>query len=213
MKNLNTKTLLAASIASLISVNTFAIDGDTEKALTVTFDHPQSIAIADGTTSAQSNATSSNTGDITSTTWKVTSNNAVTVAFTGSSHDTSGTAIVVPILAKQEVNAKDGLISGAYDQLTTAYGVKIQGHSSVENATDTIEWGGGAAPTGLPTTLVNNADAAGVTKTFGAIMPSDIGEFTYTLYTEGKGDAATTQSGDYQAVVVTTITADEKDGQ
>jgi hypothetical protein len=43
-------------------------------------------------------------------------------------------------------------------------------------------------------------------------MPSDAGEFTYTLYTAGTGDSSSTQSGDYKATVVTVITADEKDG-
>lgn len=211
MKNLNKKTLLAASVASLISVNTFALDDNAT--LIVTFDHPQSIAIGDGSTSVSSATVSSDTGGVTATTWKVTSNNAVTIQFTGSSFDTSGAGITTPILAKQEVDAKDALISGAYDQLTTKYGVQLQGHSSVENAANTEAWGGGSAPTGTPATLVSNLTSdASVTKTFGAVMPSDAGEFTYTLYTAGTGDASATQSGDYKATVVTVITADEKDG-
>jgi hypothetical protein len=211
MKNLNTKTLLAASVATLISVNTFALEDDAT--LTVTFDHPQSIAIGDGDTTSSATV-SSNTGGVTATTWKVTSNNAVTIQFTGTSFDTSGDSITTPILAKQEVDAKDQLISGAYDQLTTKYGVKLQGHSSVENAANTESWGGGAAPTGAPSTLVSNLTSdASVTNTFGAVMPSDAGEFTYTLYTAGTGDASATQSGDYKATVVTVITADEKDGK
>ncbi len=211
MKNLNTKTLLAASVATLISINTFAVDGDTEKTLTVTFDHPQSIAIGDGDTTVSTATVSSATGGTTSTTWKVTSNNAVTIQFTGSSYDIAGNAISTPILAKQEVNAKDAFIESQYDQLTTKYGVTLAGHSSV--ATDTAEWGGGASPEGAPATLVSNdTSTVSVTNTFGAVMPSDAGEFTYTLYTAGTGDTSATQSGDYQATVVTVITADEKDG-
>jgi len=211
MKNLNTKTLLAASVASLISVNTFALNDDAT--LTVTFDHPQSIAIGDGETNVSSATVSSDTGGVTATTWKVTSNNAVTIQFTGTSYDTAGVVITTPILAKQEVNAKDTFITGAYDQLTTKYGVQLQGQSSVENTANAIVWGGGSTPTGTPATLVSNLTSdASVTKTFGAVMPSDAGEFTYTLYTAGTGDTSATQSGDYQATVVTVITADEKDG-
>jgi len=211
MKNLNKKTLLAASVASLISVNTFALDDDAT--LTVTFDHPQSIAIGDGETNVSSATVSSDTGGVTATTWKVTSNNAVTIQFTGSSYDTAGVVITTPILAKQEVNAKDAFITGAYDQLTTKYGVQLQGQSSVENTANAVVWGGGSSPTGTPSTLVSNLTSdASVTKTFGAVMPSDAGEFTYTLYTAGTGDSSATQSGDYQATVVTVITADEKDG-
>ena len=211
MKNLNTKTLLAASVASLISVNTFALNDDAT--LTVTFDHPQSIAIGDGETNVSSATVSSDTGGVTATTWKVTSNNAVTIQFTGSSYDTAGVVITTPILAKQEVNAKDTFITGAYDQLTTKYGVQLQGQSSVENTANAVVWGGGSTPTGTPATLVSNLTSdASVTKTFGAVMPSDAGEFTYTLYTAGTGDTSATQSGDYQATVVTVITADEKDG-
>jgi hypothetical protein len=211
MKNLNTKTLLAASVASLISINTFAVDADTQKTLTVTFDHPQSIAIGDGETNVSTATVSSATGGTTATTWKVTSNNAVTIQFTGSSYDIAGNDIATPILAKQEVNASDEFITSQYDQLTTKYGVQLNGHSSV--ATDTSAWGGGAVPTGLPTTLVSNElSEASVTNVFGAVMPSDEGIFTYTLYTAGTGDTSATQSGDYQATVVTVITADEKDG-
>jgi len=213
MKNLNTKTLLAASVATLISVNTFAVLDD-NATLTVTFDHPQSIAIGDGDTTVSSATVSSDTGGVTATTWKVTSNNAVTIQFTGASFDTAGLPITTPILAKQEVDAKDALITNAYDQLTTKYGVQLQGQSSVENAENAVAWGGGAAPTGTPTSLVSNlTSSTSVTKTFGAVMPSDSGEFTYTLYTAGTGDASATQSGDYKATVVTVITADEKTGK
>ncbi|MCS5588399.1 MAG: hypothetical protein NZ824_00355 [Candidatus Thioglobus sp.] len=216
MKNLNTKNLLAASVASLITVNTFATPADVDKALTVTFTHPQSVAIE---TAAGSDATASaNTGAATATTWKVNSNNAVKVKFTGTSYNTSGGSTSTPILAKQEVNAKNKKISGAYDQLTTEFGVVLTGTSSTEK--DTVSWGGGANPTGeststgvgTPTNLINTAGNVGPTETFGAVMPADDGTFTYTLYTKGTGDTSSTQSGAYSAVITTTITAQEKDG-
>ena len=82
MKHLNKKTLLAASVASLITVNTFAVDVDS---VTVTFDHPQSIAISNAT-----NTLNAESGTVTVTTWEVTSNNAVELGFTGSSLDADG---------------------------------------------------------------------------------------------------------------------------
>lgn len=217
MKNLNTKNLLAASIASLISVNTFAtVPADVDQALTVTFTHPQSVAI--DTATGSSATASANTGAATATTWAVQSNNAVKVKFSGTSYNTSGGSTTTPILAKQEVNAKNEKISGAYDQLTTEFGVVLTGTSSTEK--DTTTWGGGANPTGesqpdgvgTPTNLINSTGVVGPTESFGAVMPADDGTFTYTLYTKGTGDTSSTQSGAYEAVITTTITAEEKDG-
>jgi len=222
MKNLNTKNLLAASIASLISVNTFAVPDDVDKTLTVTFTHPQSVAINDATSTSTATAAANSGGTGTQTSWKVTSNNAVKIKFTGSSYDTGGTDITTPVLAKQEVDAKNAFIGSAYDQLTTEYGVVITDSSSTQN--DTTTWGGGATPkgqsgtdanaygVGTPGNLVSATGANGPTTTFGAIMPQDDGTFTYTLYTKGTGDTSTTQSGNYSAIITTTITAEEKTG-
>ena len=221
MKNLNTKTLLAASVATLISVNTFAVD-DVTKTLTVTFLHPQSVAINDATSTSTVTASAASGGTGTATSWKVTSNNAVKIKFTGSSYDTAGSGTSTPVLAKQEVDAKNAFITNAYDQLTTEYGVVITDSSSTQN--DTVSWGGGATPkgqsgddttaygVGTPGNLVSATGTDGPTATFGAIMPKDDGTFTYTLYTKGTGDQSTTQSGSYSAVITTTITAEEKTG-
>ena len=220
MKNLNTKTLLAASIATLINVNAFAVVPDpVTKSLTVTFDHPQSVAINDATSTSTATVSADTGGQAATTSWKVTSNNAVTLKFSGSSYTTSGTVINTPILAKQEVNAENKKITGAYDQLTTEFGVVLTDTGSTQNGV--TSWAGGASTTGELTTSgvgtpANLVSAAGVdngpTKTFGAIMPKDDGTFTYSLYTKGTGDTSTTQSGNYTAVITTTITAEEKDG-
>ena len=216
MKHLNTKNLLAVSVATLVSVNAFAAPADVTKQLQVTFTHPQSVAIdtAEGTTGTAS----SNTDGSTATTWKVTSNNGVKIKFTGASYTDGGTAMSTPILAKQEVNAKNLKIAGAYDQLRTEYGILVSGAHSTQ--TDAISWGGGSTPVGAsettgvgtPENLISDTNANGPTATFGTIMPADNGEFTYTLYTKGTGDASSTQSGAYTATITTTITADEKDG-
>ena len=209
MKNLNTKTLLATSVAALLSFNALAAT-PVDKTLTVTFDHPQSVAIGDGTATA-----TTATGNNVSTTWEVTSNNAVVISFTGASKATDGKPITTPVLAKQEVDAKDTFITNQWDQLTTTYGVAISDlgkTGSTQN--DKVEWGGAGTPTGTPDSLVAGAaTAGGLTKTLGAIMPKDNGKFKYTLYTKGTGDTSTTQSGDYTATVTTTVTAQEMDGQ
>jgi hypothetical protein len=41
-------------------------------------------------------------------------------------------------------------------------------------------------------------------------MPSDAGIFDLSLYSQGVGDASTTQSGDYQISVTATITGEEQ---
>jgi len=209
MKTPNSKFLITASTAALLSLNALAAT-PVDKTLTVTFDHPQSVAIGDGT------ATSTTaTGNNVSTTWTVTSNNAVVISFTGASKGTDGKDITTPILAKQEVNAKDTFITDQWDQLNTYYGVAITDLGTTgSTANDTTAWGGAGTPTGTPDSLVAaEATAGGLTKTLGAIMPKDDGTFKYTLYTKGTGDTSTTQSGDYTATVTTTVTAREMDGK
>jgi len=210
MKNLNTKTLLATSAAALLSLNALAeVPAPVAKELTVTFDHPQSVAIGDGTASS-----TTATGNNVSTTWTVTSNNAVVLSFTGSSKATDGGTITTPILAKQEVDASDAFITSQWDQLDTYYGVAITDLGTTGSTqNDKTVWGGASTPTGLPDALVAAAaTAGGLTKTLGAIMPKDDGTFKYTLYTMGEGDTSSTQSGDYSATVTTTVTAQEMDG-
>ena len=214
MKNLNTKTLLAASIATLINVNAFAVD-DVSSVLTVTFDHPQSVAIGDATNVSTATVSADTGGSAAVTQWEVTSNNAVTLAFTGTSFDNSGNEILTPILAKQEVDATDHLVTNQYDQLTTEYGVTLLNTGSTQNGL--TEWASGASTAGeltengkgTPANLVSSSSANGPTQTFGAIMPTDEGTFTYSLYTKGTGDLSTTQSGNYTATITTTVTANE----
>jgi len=208
MKNLNTKTLLATSIATFISVNTFALDDNAT--LTVTFDHPQSIAIGDGSTTVSSATVSSDTGGVTATTWKVTSNNAVELGFSGSSVDAAGAPVPQPIFTKQEVDAR-GTALTTYDHLVTTFGIEITGSSSIETGDANTKWGSSNTATGTPSDLV----AAGTTSTsataaFKAIMPSDTGTFNVILSSKGVGDTSSTQSGNYEAIVTTTLTASEK---
>jgi hypothetical protein len=217
MKNLNSKTLLAASIATLINVNAFAAE-NVSSVLVVTFDHPQSVAINDATDTSTATVSADTGGSAATTTWKVTSNNAVKLQFSGTSYTTSGTVINTPILAKQEVNASDQLVTNQYDQLVTEFGVILTDTGSTEKGV--TSWAGGASTTGeltdlgvgTPSNLVSASATKGPTQTFGAIMPKDDGTFTYSLYTKGTGDSSTTQSGNYTATITTTITAEELTG-
>jgi hypothetical protein len=202
MKNLNTKTLLAASVATLISVNTFAVDVDS---VTVTFDHPQSIAISNAT-----NTLNASSGTVTTTTWEITSNNAVELGFTGSSLDADGKKVDQPIFTKREVDAR-GTELNTYDHLVTTYGIEITGSSSIETGDANTKWGSSNTATGTPSDLVAvGTTTTSATAAFKAIMPSDTGTFNVVLSSKGVGDTSATQSGNYEAIVTTTLTASEK---
>jgi hypothetical protein len=202
MKNLNTKTLLAASVATLISVNTFAVEADS---VTVTFDHPQSIAISNAT-----NTLNASSGDVTTTTWRITSNNAVELGFSGTSKSATGDTVNQPIFTKQEVDARGGVLT-TYDHLVTTYGIEITGSSSIETGDANTKWGSSETATGTPSDLVAAKETGtSATAMFKAIMPSDTGEFDVILSSKGVGDTSSTQSGNYTAIVTTTLTASEK---
>ena len=202
MKNLNTKTLLAASVATLISVNTFAVDVDS---VTVTFDHPQSIAISNAT-----NTLNASSGTVTTTTWEVTSNNAVELGFSGSSVDAAGAPVAQPIFTKREVDARGAELT-TYDHLVTTYGIEITGSSSIETGDANTKWGSSDTATGTPSDLVAaKTTTTSATAMFKAIMPSDTGTFKVVLSSKGVGDTSSTQSGNYTAIVTTTLTASEK---
>ncbi|MCS5551197.1 MAG: hypothetical protein NZ811_06735 [Gammaproteobacteria bacterium] len=205
MKNLNTKTLLAASLTSMISINSFATDP--ADSIEMTFDHPQSIGISDA-----GNTTDGNTTSIANSTWTITSNNAVQVKFSGTSPGalTTSTAQTFPQFYKQEVDARGNAVN-KYDHLTTSYGIKITGQDSIETNDANDTWGGGSNATGTPANLVSVADdTAAAQAYYKAIMPNDTGTFTLDLYASGTGDSATTQSGNYTATVTTTLIAAEK---
>ena len=214
MKNSNTKILLTASVAVLLSSNanaaasaavtsTDAVSASVTNEVNVSFDHPQTIAVADPT-----NVTGAATDTGTSrTTWVITSNNAVDVAFTGTSKDDDGTTFAAPRFHKQDVDADGDAVSLNYDHLTTKFGAIISGHESNSGLVDA--WQGGATPNGIPTTLVAATGNPG--DSFGRVMPSDAGVFNLDLYATGRGDTSTTQSGVYSTTLTAVITADEQE--
>ncbi|SFV83589.1 hypothetical protein MNB_SUP05-7-537 [hydrothermal vent metagenome] len=93
----------------------------------------------------------------------------------------------------------------------------MSGTDSIANETsrtsqDAIKtWKDGAIPTATPSQLVLATAATGSPAShYGAIMPSDAGKFTMTLYSKGEGNADSTQSGIYSTTLTAVITADEK---
>jgi hypothetical protein len=214
MNNSNTKILLATSIALLLSSNvnaaasaakttTDSANAAVTNEVNVSFDHPQTIAVAEPT-----NVTGAATDTGTSrTTWVITSNNAVDVSFTGTSKSDTGTEFAAPRFHKQDVDANGDAIDNNYDHLTTLFGAIVSGHQSRSGTADA--WKGGATPAGIPTTLVASTGNPG--EKFGRVMPSDAGVFNLDLYATGRGDTSTTQSGVYSTTLTAVITADEQE--
>ncbi|SFV77963.1 hypothetical protein MNB_SUP05-10-959 [hydrothermal vent metagenome] len=220
MKNTNTKYLLIASVAALLSsnvnaaVSTQTADNTTptlSDSVLISFDHPQTIAV-----NTPENATGAASGAVSTTTWTITSNNAVAVNFTGTSPDATTGTQAFPQFSKQEVDASGVSITDRYDHLTTTYGIVIDGSDSIANEASRggaaiKTWQTGATTAATPTQLVTAPGSAGSPFShYGAIMPSDAGEFTMSLYSKGVGTQDTTQSGIYSTTLVAVITADEK---
>ena len=139
MFNIKFKYLL--SVGALASFSSFA---DTS-GIVLYFDHPQvlSVSIPNNVTATTFN------GVARTTTWKIKSNNAVEIGFSGHSpvdHTTEYTDVFdnrdslsyenidpnIPLFYKQEVNARGELIAGEYDYLQTRFGVLITDHDSTE---------------------------------------------------------------------------------
>ena len=222
MKNTNTKFLLVASVAALLSSNVNAAgvavasasvpSPSLSDAVTVSFDHPQTIAVATPT-----NSTGTASGTLSTTAWEITSNNAVQVNFTGTTNNETNGTFEYPQFTKQEVDADGTLIDNRYDHLDTTFGIVMSGTDSIANeasrtSQDAIKtWKDGATPSATPSQLVLASTATGSPAShYGAIMPSDAGKFTMTLYSKGEGNADSTQSGIYSTTLTAVITADEK---
>jgi hypothetical protein len=189
-----------------------AIAESLQDTVVISFDHPQSIAVA-----TDFNTSGTSTADVGETRWKITSNNAVKVNFTGTSKDDDGTTYNAPRFHKQEVDASGSLISNRYDHLETKFGLIISGADSIANEEsrtnqDSIRtWKSGSNPAASPDQLTAGLSATDSPNTYwGAIMPNDSGEFTMTLHSKGVGDNSTTQSGIYSTELTAVITADEK---
>jgi hypothetical protein len=173
----------------------------------ISFDHPQSISVSAPLNTVEQ---ASGLGNEIKTTWTITSNNAVGVTFSGKSASlTTINAVDYPVFYKAEVDATGAVLPGRFDHLETKFGADITGFQSFAGADS--KWNGGDTPAGTPPSLVTARDATDSPGfKFGSVMPSDAGVFDLNLYSQGIGDASTTQSGDYQISVTATITGEEK---
>ena len=202
-------------------ININEIDG-----VLIGFNHPQTLSV-----SSPNNEANRAASGVINSTWHVASNNAVEVKFTGKSPDAGGTVVNAPTFYKAEVSADGKQIGTQYDHLTTTFGATINNMEPGQGTlTGSATWGGGAIPNiaavgtaGTPTrpeelNVIRSADSLDGTpeelvsvagSNFGVIMPDDQGRFSLTLSSRGVGDAATTQSGDYQVTIVASFVASE----
>ena len=205
MKNNIKLSLLTAAAVTAITLSSSNVFSEETDSVVISFDHPQSISV-----SAPNNTVETASGGLIQTVWTITSNNAVGIAFSGKSASlTSAGGYNYPVFYKAEVDATGAVIPGRFDHLATTYGVEIAGYDSFAGSSNA--WKSGATPTGTPIDLVTARETLNSPgKHFEAIMPSDDGLFDLKLFSQGIGDASTTQSGDYQITVTATITAEEQ---
>jgi len=203
--------MAAEGISSDSATGTDEININEDDEITISFNHPQSLAV-----SAPNNEANRAAGGVINKTWHIVSNNAVGVRFSGRAPNEVGVEKDVPNFYKAEVDASGKLIDNAdatgynYDHLVTTYAVDIANEGSTSNKS-TIFGTSATAPAETPINLVTARDGTtGPGMHFGSIMPNDDGNFTMTLSAKGVGDVATTQSGDYQVTIVASFIAEEK---
>ena len=205
--------MAAEGISSDSATGTDEININEDDEITISFNHPQSLAV-----SAPNNEANRAAGGVINKTWHIVSNNAVGVRFSGRAPNEVGVEKDVPNFYKIEVDAsgnrilagENGHTETKYDHLVTTYAVDIANEGSTSN-NNTIFGASATAPAETPINLVTARDGdKGPGVHFGSIMPNDDGNFTMTLSAKGVGDVATTQSGDYQVTIVASFIAEEK---
>jgi hypothetical protein len=232
MFSIKLKYVLLLSAITTLNFGSFAnLEGS--KDIVLELQHPQVLIISKIT----NNDNFDPSVEITkTTTWTIQSNNAVSVNFFGTTpSDVNSPADILtpdsnlfirhPLLYKQKVDAKNGLLSRRYDYLETTFGVKISGYDSTQRQVtrDSDFWkvqlsGSNIESVyGSPENLV--LDTCDVTSSndsdcspgdyWGAIMPNDSGVFDLTLYSHGVGNALT-QSGNYEMEITFNISANEQ---
>jgi len=173
--------------------------------------HLQTITIDTPTTNNELTSNSI----IRTTTWKINSNNAVTIDFSGSSPE--GSKITnIPRFYKQKVNAKDQFIADQYDYLDTKFGAMLLNIDSTRRGSISLTstgansstWGGAEIPNSTSELLVEKTNSSSPNGTWGAIMPSDENDFNLALYSQGVGNMGS-QSGVYTLYLTLHVTAEE----
>lgn len=149
-------------------------------------------------------------------TWVASTNNGFDITFTGSTpaEVTGGTPLTYPLFHKEDYDADGNIVPNEFDHLeNTVYGIVVTGHHSVAEEGSVGIWGGGSATTnGTPQNLVASAETlTSPNGVIGTIMSDDnASTASITLHAVGTADLTKDQSGDYKAVVVITLTPDEK---
>jgi len=208
MASVKLQKLFLAGLISVISSTSFA---DVEQ-VTLNSQHLQTLVVE----LASSNDDLSMTNTVVrATTWKITSNNAITIDFSGASpYDGApedNVIVEIPRFYKQEVDAKNNYITGQYDYLKTMFGIKIDNIDSTARTPFIADntWQGGSSALGSPELLTDKLNYLSPHGHWGSIMPSDQGDFSLTLYSKGSVvDSA--QSGRYTMNVTLIVSANEQ---
>ena len=200
MASVKLQKLFLTGLISVISSASFA---DVEQ-VTLNSQHLQTLVVELASSSDDLSMTNT---VVRTTTWKITSNNAITIDFSGASPEDSE-IVEIPRFYKQEVDAKNNYITGQYDYLETLFGIKIDNVDSTATMNGNI-WGGGSSPFKAPELLTDKLHSLSPHGHWGSIMPSDQGDFSLTLYSKGSVvDSA--QSGRYTMNVTLSVTANEQ---
>ena len=192
-------------LAGLISVTSSGSFADSEQ-ITLNSQHLQTLTVE--LASSDNDLSMINT-ILKTTTWKIRSNNAITIDFSGVSPEESEREISeIPRFYKQDVDAKDNYIVGQYDYLDTKFGITIDNFDSTATMRGDI-WEGGSLTSGSPELLTEKSNNLSPNGYWGSIMPNDTGDFNLTLYSKGSViDSA--QSGRYTMNVTLHIAANEQ---
>ncbi|MCS5551195.1 MAG: hypothetical protein NZ811_06725 [Gammaproteobacteria bacterium] len=224
---MKSRYLLLASSIAIINFSSFAAVNEIDFETT----HPQILSLS----TPENNDVTLPNGIIRTTKWRVNSNNAVEVSFSGvSPFEDLITSQNLPIFYKQEVDARGNLVAGEYDYLTTNFGVMISDYDSTGKSSNYIFnndlglislWGGGELSfsdqnedgvidgafvsgfSGTPLNLVNDSTP---NQMWGVIMPNDEGHFFLSLHSKGSVESIGTQSGRYSMTVFLNISANEQ---
>ena len=203
MASVKLQKLFLAGLISVISSASFA---DVEQ-VTLNSQHLQTLVVE--LASSDDDLSMTNTV-VRATTWKITSNNAITIDFSGASPE-DNEIVEIPRFYKQEVDAKNNYITGQYDYLETLFGIKIDNIDSTARTPFIADntWEGGSSALGSPELLTDKLHYLSPHGHWGSIMPSDQGDFSLTLYSKGSVvDSA--QSGRYTMNVTLIVSANEQ---
>jgi hypothetical protein len=156
-------------LAGLISVISSASLADVEQ-VTLNSQHLQTLVVELASSSDDLSMTNT---VVRTTTWKITSNNAITIDFSGASPE-DNEIVEIPRFYKQEVDAKNNYITGQYDYLETLFGIKIDNIDSTARTPFIADntWEGGSSALGSPELLTDKLHYLSPHGHWGSIMPT-----------------------------------------